>query len=306
MIDKDFHFELLPSPDAANGAAFGIGLDVGLDDAGFHPGPDEWQAQDSTNPITATTAFGRDRLTGPEWAWDLHVNRKTSAEAIATKRAFHTAWRWSHGRNTPGMVTALRFQLEGERRRVYGRPRVFDAPPDNRVLGGYIPMQVTFKCFDGLVYDDVETGVTLLLGKGLEEEGADTGGGFVFPVIFPVVTLPPTKQVEQFRVGGTQPAAPVIRFYGPVTGPGLVADDWEVRFKPDYTIPDGHYVDVDLRPWAMTVLYDGVTNASMFLRPRQRLLDVAFEPGRFEAKYVGFSSGVSSCQVRWASTYDGY
>jgi len=31
-----------------------------------------------------------------------------------------------------------------------------------------------------------------------------------------------------------------------------------------------------------------------------------FEPGRFEAKFVGSSSGVATCSVKWANTHNSY
>lgn len=305
MIDRDFNFELLPDVDADNGAVFGIHQNVSLDENGFVPGSTDWAAQDSENSQDGTTAFGRDRLLGPTWSWQLHVNRAAPDEALESLRSFRSAWHWLHGRDTPGKVTALRYQLNGQQRRIYGRPRRFEAPPDNRILGGYVPVSVDFKCVDGFTYDDTEKQVSLLLGMDLEDEGVDTGGGFIFPVIFPAVTLPPTRKIEQLEVGGEVPTEPVIRFWGPVQDPGLVTDEWTLRLH-DLWIPEGQYVDIDLRPWARTVLLNGTASVAGRLGRRQRLNKVRFHPGRFEAKYVGWSPSMSTCDIRWAPKWNSY
>lgn len=303
MITEDFNFELLPSALHGDGAAFGIGRDVSLDDDGFAPGSTDWADQDSVDPTTGVTQFGRDRLTGPVWNWQLHVNRTSTEEALETLGIFKTAWRALHIRETPGAVIPLRYRLEGRSRRIYGRPRRFEAPPDNKILNGYIPISCDFKCVDGFTYDDVESGVTLQLGHELDDpEGVDTGGGFVFPLTFPTVTLPPTRRQEQILVLGDAPAYPVVRFNGPVVNPRLVSSGWTLAL--DYTIPAGQYVEIDTRPWRQTVLLNGTTSVAGKLGRRQRLSKIQFQPGRFEAKYVGFSSGVSLCQVRWANTHN--
>ena len=304
MITSDYHFELLPEVDATDGAAFGIGLDVSMDAAGFAPGATEWAVQDGVNSQNGATAFGRDRLLGPVWNWQTHINRSTAAEALTTLRAFKTAWHALHIRDTPGKVIPLRFQLEGERRRIYGRPRRFDAPPDNMILSGYVPVSIDFKCVDGFVYNDVMESVSVLLGAEIEDPGVDTGGGFVFPFVFPYTPLASTLRQTQMVVGGDAPAYPIIRFDGPVTNPGFVTDDW--RIDLDYTIPAGQYVEIDTRPWVMTVLLNGTASIAGKIGARQRLDKIRFQPGRLEGRYIGSSASVSTCTLRWAPTWNSY
>lgn len=303
MIERDYNFELLPSVEALEGFAFGIHTEVSLDGDGFAPGATEWAVQDSEDPRNGTTMFGRDRLLGPTWSWQLHVNRDDAIEARDTLARFRTAWHALHIRNTPGAVIPLRYKLEGgPARRIYGRPRRFDAPPANQILSGYVPVSVDFKCVDGFTYDDEMTQVEMLLGEELDDPTQDTGGGFIFPAIFPVQTLPPTRQRQQIVIGGDAPAYPVVRFNGPIVNPGLITDDW--RLTLDYTIPAGQYVEIDLRPWRQTVLLNGSTSLAGRLGRRQRLSRIAFNPGRFEARFVGFSSSSASCTVRWAATHN--
>lgn len=301
MIDRDFNFELLPSLDAQDGTPFGIGQDVSLDDGGFAPGSTDWADQDSIDPMSGVTMFGRDSLTGPTWNWQLHVNRSSTAEALETLRSFQSAWRAWHIRDVPGAVIPLRYQLDGEKRRIYGRPRRFEAPPTNTILGGHIPVSVDFKCVDGFVYDDTMQEVVLQEGLDLENPGVDSGGGFVFPVTFPAVTLAPTRQQTQRVVGGDAPAYPIVRFNGPVANPTLRARDWTLSL--DYVIPDGQYVEIDTRPWVSTVLLNGVLSIAGKLGRRQRMHKVFFSPGLFQAKYTGVGNGTSTCSIRWAPTY---
>lgn len=297
MIDKDYNFELLPSTDATDGELFGIGQEVSLDDGGFVPGSTDWSVQDSESPQSGATAFGREVLLGPTWNWQLHVNRTDALEARATLASFQAAWRALHIRRTPGAVVALRYKLEGDEvRRIYGRPRRFEAPPDNRILGGYIPISVDFKCVDGFTYSDAMDSVTVALAAG------DAPAGFVFPVIFPVNTWIPSEAEGQVTVGGDAPAHPIIRFNGPVANPVLVTDDWAVSLTMD--IDDGDYVEVDTRPWVNTVLLNGQTSVAGALGRRTRMADIVFEPGNTDIHLEGTSSSTSTCEIRWASTWN--
>jgi hypothetical protein len=304
MLTDDFNFELLPSVDAEEGAVFGIGREVSMDETGFQPGSTDWATQDSESPQSGVTNFGRDRLLGPTWGFALHVNRTSATEALETLRAFRKAWHALQIRDTPGAVLPLRFRLEGETRRVYGRPRRFDAPPDNKILSGYVPITTDFKCVDGFVYDDVMTSASMLVGTDYADGTEDTGGGFVFPVTFPTITLAPTVRREQLTIGGDAPAYPIITFVGPVVNPELVTDDWALTLN--YNIPDGQYVRIDTRPWRYTALLNGTASVAGFLGRRTRMSQIVLNPGRFEARFNGFSSSIGSCTVQWASTWNSY
>lgn len=301
MITQDFNFELLPSEAATTGTLFGIGQDVSLDDGGFAPGSTDWLTQDSESSQNGTTSFGRDKLLGPSWSWQLHVNRDDDVEALASLGTFKAAWNALHIRDTPGAVIPLRYKLAGRVRRIYGRPRRFESTPTNTILGGHLPLSVDFKCVDGFTYDDAMTAVVLQIGTDLEDEDVDTGGGFIFPLTLPQVTLPPTRRQAQLVVGGDSPAYPIVRFNGPVVNPSLVTDDWTLSLT--YTIPDGQYVEIDTRPWKQTALLNGTASVAGALGRRTRMHKIVFNPGNFEAKFVGFSSGVATCSVKWAATW---
>ena len=305
MIDKDYHFELMSGadPGVTEGFRFGIGEEVSVDENGFVPGSTDWAVQDSEDPTNGSTMFGRDRLLGPTWNWQLHVNRTTAEEALDTLGRFRAAWHALSIRDTPGAVLPLVYRVGGRERRVFGRPRRFEAPPDNRILSGYVPVSVDFKCVDGYTYDATEQTVTLLLGQeAADPDQVDSGGGFVFPVTFPVDTLMPTRQQAQIIIGGDAPAYPIVRFNGPVIGPKLITDDWVLSL--DYTIAANQWVEIDTRPWRQTVISSDGASIAGRLGRRQRLSKIALAPGRFEAKYTGYSSSMSTCTVRWADAHN--
>jgi hypothetical protein len=204
MLDlSDFQFEILPDEDSVDGVGFGIHLDVSVDDGGFDPGTAEWATQDGQNPLDGTTMFGRDTLLGETWAWNAHINRQTVGEALQTLRALRKAWRARGILDEPGKMAVVRYQMEGERRRVYGRPRRFAAPPDNKILNGYIPVTMDFKTAVATSFDDLEQITTVNFV-------VDSDGGLRFPTRFPASPLPPGEREGSILVGGDAPTYPVF------------------------------------------------------------------------------------------------
>lgn len=292
----EMQFELLPSEAASDGFVFGIGAEVSVDDGGFLPGGHDWFTQDSENPTRGTTAFGRDHLRGPTWAWNLHVNRQDKYEAVDTLDRFATAWLARDVVGRVGAVVPIRYRLANRVRRVYGRPRRYDAPPSNLIMGGYVPVTVDFKCVDALIYADEEKSLTLSLQQGSE-------GGFAFPVTFPVQTLPVGTYLDQVVVGGNAPTHPIVRFNGPVTDPSLETDDWSLSLSME--IPAGQYVVIDTRPWALSAMLNGTSSVAGFLGRRQWLSRVAFTPGRHEMLFRGTSAtGGAQCLITWRDAND--
>jgi len=297
----DFQFELLPTVDAADGQVFGIGADVSMDDGGFHPGATEWATQGGHSPATGNYNFGRDKLLGPVWAWDLHVNRDEVANALETLEGITTAWRWLEERDTPGEITAIRYRLADRVRRVFGRPNMLEASPNNLILSGYAPVTCDFTCVDGFTYDDDEKSVILELGT--DESGGATGG-LVFPVTLPTSSLPSLASTASVVVGGTAPSYAIYRLNGPWVNPSVYTGDW-ILSLPDYTIPAGQYVEIDTRLWAQTVLLNGTASIGGLLGRRQKLVDAKLKPGTLEIGVGGYSpTGAATCQVTWRDTYN--
>lgn len=293
----DFQFELLPSTSAIDGMVFGIGADVSLDADGFLPGEDDWEDQDQDNPTRGGTGFGRDVLKGPTWGWNLHTNGVDTATALEALGRFKSAWRAKDIRQKPGAVTVMRYRLNGRYRRIWGRPRRLAAPPTNEILSGKIPITVDFKAADSYTYDDEDKVLTLTLQQG-------STGGFVFPLAFPFTTLPVGLAQQQAVVGGDADTYPVVRFRGPVVNPSLETDDWTLAL--DLSIGAGDYVEVDLRPWAMTAMYNGDYSVAGALGRRQYMAKMKFQPGAGTMMvYRGVSDSTSStCEVRWSDAWN--
>lgn len=292
----EHQFEILPTVDADAGVVFGIGADVSLDENGFRPGGTDWLTQDSENIGRGTTGFGRDVLLGPTWAWDLFVNAEDVPTATAALGRLSTAWRAQAIRDIPGAVLPIRYTLAGRTRRIYGRPRRFDAPPNNRILSGFVPVQADFKCVDAYTYDDAEDSISLSLS-------ATSQGGFVFPAVFPTETLPVGTQVDQAVVGGDAPTHPVFRFFGPVSTPRIVGPGWTLTLNT--SIADGQWIEVDTRPWNLGVRRSDGMLLPGILGRRQWLSDIRFEPGRHDLVLDGASgSGGASATVAWRSAWN--
>lgn len=303
-ILSDYQFELLPSDDAVNGVVFGIGSGgVDMEDGGFLPGDDDWTTDDAEDQFSGVTQFGRDRLKGPIHGFNLFTNvtdENGALDAIATLRS---AWRALAIRQDPGAVLPIRYRLNGRQRRFYGRPRRFAAPPSNLIQGGYVPITTDFQAADGFYYDDTEQTESITMRASVGE--SDTG--MIFPVTFPVTSIPIGSGEGAFVVGGDAPAYPIIRINGPITNPRVQTDAWELSLG--ISLSADQYVEVDTRPWKKTVRLNGGASAANALsaNPKQRLGDIRLQPGTTQVSLWGSSlSGSPTCTIRWRNTYNSY
>jgi hypothetical protein len=297
VITLDEHqFEILPNELSTAGVGFGIGLNVSVNDDGWDPGDQDSLVQDTTNEVRGTTNFGRDALVGPTHTWGAHVNRDDVPNAVESLELLKQAWRAKDIIGTPGRMAIVRYRLAGRDRRFYGRPRKFAAPPSNRILGGFVPVTMTFKTVDDLYYEDLASTTTIPFAL-------TSDGGFTFPVTFPVTTAPAGQREGSIVVGGTEPTYPIIRFNGPVTDPYLQNGSlWKVQLN--MSILAGQYVEIDTRPWKLTVLRQGAYSEAGKLTRRTRLADVVFKPGPQDLAFGGSSSeGGATAIVTWRGAY---
>jgi hypothetical protein len=292
----EHQFEILPDEASIAGVGFGIGLDVSVNGDGFDPGETEALVQDSVNSTRGSTMFGRDELLGPTWTWAAHVDQTDVITALAAQGELKKAWRADAVRQRPGATSVIRYRIGDRVRRVYGRPRRWAAPPDNKILSGFIPVTMTFKTADDLHYADTETATDI----GFVAESA---GGFIFPTTFPATALPAGQRDGLITVGGDVATYPIIRFNGPVTNPRLACDNsWSVQL--DMSIADGQYVEIDTRPWKLTVLRLNAYSEAGKLGKRTRMKDMVLTPGNHDLAFTGNSAeGTASCIVRWRDAY---
>lgn len=287
---EEFQFEL-------DGVTFGYGRDIFVDQDGFDPGDPEWITQDQTNPVTGATMMGRDVRKPSDWTWVLHVNGTDPADALAKLAVLGAKWaNGSEGWPSARSVMALRYNVGGRIRRVYGRPRRFSAKPNNKILGGYLPPFASFARSDSLHYDDYENYVDLSIS-------ATPPGGLEFPADFPLDLarepsyVPPGSVV----VGGDARTAPVVTFTGPVIDPKVVVGDFVLGLVGE--LPAGATITVDARPWSMDIRRTGAAE-QMTLSRETRLSSAALVPGDYQATFTGVSaSGAATCRVAWRNAW---
>jgi hypothetical protein len=295
---KEHQFEILPSADAMDGFVFGIGAEVSLDEDGFDPGEAGWLSQDGQNTRRGVRGFGRDVRDAKTWIWSTHTDQEDVETAADVLDRFSAAWSPEDLARQPGALTAVRYRLAGRDRRVFGRPRRFSAPPTNRILGGYVPITHDFDLVDSFTYDDVESSVAIPYST------STSGGGFTLPAVMPIATQA-TEGVGsgQLTIGGRARAYPIIRFSGPWTNPSMTTDHWTLRWTGEIG-PNG-WVEIDARPWALTVLDQDGASAVEGLSRATWLEDIWFaaqsQPGISLSGSA--ASGGAVATVRWRNTW---
>lgn len=295
---NDHQFEILPSLEANAGVVFGIGADVSMNEDGFDPGENEWLAQDSQNTRRGITSFGRDVLTGKTWGFQLHTDMDDVEGATQALEDLSAAWMNVDLAEQPGAQTSLRYKLAGRYRRVFGRPRRYSAPPTNLILSGMVPIDCDFATVDAYTYDDV-------MSSALIPYLSDAvGGGLVFPIVLPASSAPSegTGQ-DQLTVTGNARTYPIIRFNGPWTNPTFTTDDWSVTWKG--SIANGKWVEIDARPWKLTVLNSDGGSVPEGLGMKTYLEDLWFAPQSQPQVSLGGSSasGNASALVKWRNAW---
>lgn len=300
---SEFQFEILPSEDASDGFVFGIGAAVSVNGEGFDPGENEWLTQDSQNTRRGVKAFGRDVLGSKTWIWESHTDQEDVDSAIDTLEDFSAAWMPDLLVREPGAQTALRYRIRGRDRRVFGRPRRYAAPPTNLILTGLVNVTHDFSCVDSFTYDDIESSAEIPYASSAG------GGGFVLPATWPLETVASQGNGSgQITVGGNARTYPIIRFNGPWTNPTLDTGDWVLRWTGE--IPVGGWVEIDCRPWALTVLNQ--SGASVAGTPsgggldrRTWLEDCWFAPkSQPQIALSGIApGGGASATVRWRNAW---
>jgi hypothetical protein len=291
-------FEILPSVDAEDGFVFGIGSEVSVNDGGFDPGENEWLTQDGQNTRRGVTAFGRDVLGSKTWVWESHTDVDDEEEAAEVLDRFSAAWMPEGLARTPGEQTCIRYRVANRDRRIFGRPRRYAAPPTNLILNGMVPITHDFQCVDSFTYDDVESSAEIPYVSSTE------GGGIILPAVLPILSLSAEGNGgDQLSVSGTARAYPVIRFNGPWLNPSFDTGDWVLNWTGEIG-PSG-WIEIDCRPWALTVKNQSGASAVEGLGRRTWLEDCWFAPNSNPQISLGgiATGGSATATVRWRNTW---
>lgn len=295
---ENYQFEILPNERVGSGFVFGLGADVSVNDGGWDPGEATWLSQDTQNSRRGVTGFGRDVLAGKTWVWEAHVDQEDIEGAIDTLDDFSAAWAPDDTVREPGALAVVRYRLANRIRRVYGRPRRYAAPPTNLIESGYVPVTVDFATVDAYTYDDAESSAQISYASGASL------GGFILPQTMPLSSLPTDGNGGgQLSVGGTARAYPIVRFNGPWTNPVFSTDNWTLSWTG--VIPTGGWVEIDCRPWALTVLNQSGASVAGGLAKQTWLEDCWFAPKSQPQINLRGSApgGGASALVRWRNTW---
>ena len=147
-------------------------------------------------------------------------------------------------------------------------------------------------------YDDLESSAEI------PYTSSATGGGFTFPVTFPINTMASQGNgATQLSIGGNARAYPIVRFNGPWTNPVMETDNWTLSWKG--AVPAAGWIEIDTRPWKLTVLNQDGASVVGGLDRRTYLEDCWFaaKSRPFINLSGSASSGAASATMRWRNAW---
>lgn len=273
-----------------DGVVFGTGCPVEVER--WHPGGWSWNTQDTRRPRQHGIRPGRDTRGSATWGFDAYVNGSEGPGALATLDELAAVWPTEELADEPGAMTALRYAVGGRTRRVYGRPREFDAPVDTPYLQGLIPITMNFVVMDPLVYDDREELVEVPLGM-------QTTGGLRSPLRSPMRSVyNAAPQQKAAVVGGTRPTWAIVEFEGSCLNPWLeVGTLWKAQARTALAHDD--VVTIDARPQSRAATRRG--GGGVPVSRATRLAEMLLPPGRHVLRFGADGGGSAVARVRWRS-----
>lgn len=279
----DLSFEL-------NGLAFGGKTDLRIVPGGFDHGYPTLRTQDSDNPVGSGRFMGREIFGGMKWGFTGFVNQDDLTSGLASLRTL--AGQWVRERD-PNDYDVLRYQLDSDVRRVYGRSRRFSDTLDNRLLVGNVPWVAEFEVIDSNTYEDFERSTFVAINP-------PAAGGFITPFTVPLTTVASGVQQGSINsVGGDAPAPFILEIHGSLTaGAAVTGKNWRIELQE--SLLNGETLTVDTTPWGLGI-YRGSDPVSGMLSPRtSRLFDARLDPAGDFISIEGVSpSGNASATVRW-------
>lgn len=255
------------------------------------------RASDTESPRGDGINFGSDFFGSRTIAFDLGV-RPNSARSTRTEVSlFAAAWRADAIRSDPGAVAQLASQYRNLERVVFGRPRRVSPILAEATRNAQANIVADFVCADNLWYDAAETSQSVALVP------ATGTGGFVFPLVFPLAMVGTTDRSTGITVGGEVPTWPIVEIRGPITDP-VAHIIGGPRFTFRGTLAQDDVLVIDTRPWARTVLLNGLNAAGRVTRNSTRLASASVAPGGYEVSFFGTSvTATASLTLRWRNAW---
>lgn len=263
---------------------------------GFTPGPAEIRSGDQPAPGRDGVLAGRDFLGSATWAFDLATNREDLAGARETAGALESVWLDPAVRLNPAVKVPLSYEIDGEWRRVYGRPGQFVGPgADVLATLGAGKVTCDFRVLDPARYDDEETSVVLTIVPA-------TTGGLQAPLAAPLSTVRSSApRAGQVTNTGDLPTPLKVTFHGPITNPWVrAADGLEVGLTGSLAYDQTVTVD----PLAGTVTRQDGTPAAGLLTRKTQLTATLLQPGPTELTFGGTDpTGTAKAVLSWRNAH---
>ena len=247
LVDADTDEELILWPSADNGSQLFV--------SDFNPGFPEIRKVQVANP-------GYDGATDYTRFYGAKVVAATVrvVSASSTMAVLSQLRGWvSPGRNVRMVYTPAGM----DERILYLRGEQLGAElPEKTIRAGNVDVQMQWSCPDGVEYSAATTQTVVKLQTPI------TTGGRTYPLVYPrTYTAQTGTGVAVITNNGTAPTAPVVRIFGPVTGPVLTNETAGLTFAmAGYIIGDTEYVEIDMA--AKTVQLRGVPGADANRRGR--------------------------------------
>lgn len=293
----NYQYEILRDEDDANPVRFGLGLPIDVPEDGFKPGGSTMRTDDQLLDGRDGVAFGADLETPGSWTFDTFTGPQCY-DARTAKQAWReliAVWPAKTTVRKTGGLQMLRYSIDGEVRRVYGRPRKREPNPNNDLLSGKMLGSIQFDLVDARSFSDDEHSVSLN-----SIPVATTGRKF--PAKFPWRAAGAAEATSTVAAVTGFVEAPVrIQVEGPqtgfATGLSIRCALWEVKIR---RLEAGEVVIVDSRPWvAAAVRPDGSGYPQALAAPTQ-VAGLELTPGSHQFFMSGVDpTGTAKATVFW-------
>jgi hypothetical protein len=295
----NLQYELVNPPNEAEGGfKFGRGTNFHVERVEF--GDPGIRTNDEVLTREDGERFGRDYIDGRTITFTINLLTYNDNAALLYAQ-MERAWRTNDtgagpSRQRAGVMSRLRMNRHGRPKFVYGRPRNI-AATTGRVDQGWVPVTCTFKTESHRYYEDA-------LKQNSITPVPPSSGGFTFPIIFPLTTVPMSTQADIVHVEGDEDSFLVNRIDGPIVNPLIeVVGYWFVQCN--ITLLTGEYLEIDPRPWQRTVRKNGnIPMRGIFTPSSRRLSGQWLPPGVHQVVLKGTDpTGTARLTTSWHNTY---
>ena len=305
ILPPDLGYELVNPPnDIGAGFSFGRGTKVNVSHASF--GAPEIETQDQPNARADGLAFGRDYFRGRLISFDINIRTpsSTSPSAHDLYSRMEAAWFTEDNsvgpsRLNPGAISQLVMNRHGQVKIAYGRPRRIE-PTTGRVNSGWVPVTCDFQMLSHKFYSAGFGSNSINIAPG------GVGGGFEFPLEFPMSNTVVTEAEDIVIVGGNTDTWMLSYIHGPITAPMIdVVGYYQIKTDPTFSLGPYDWLEIDPRPWARRISKNGNINvAGRFTQSSRRISLQTLPPGTHQIVLRGSDpTGTAYLTTSWQDAW---